>query len=350
MNKKDAFSEKYFQIFERIFNFKKKVKITEIDLKKPWFKMFLPYWMPLLSTLVVESFAWVSFTYAPVLIAQIFEPVSSDGFVSINSFTVLFIFVWITGFLNIYIYIKSLASLKYSLIYSAYKYFLISDPINHVNRSTGQMISKISKAVYETEHLMDIISFEILPFVIQIIVIGVTFFNIDKTLGLISLGFLVAILLITWVSQIFVARVSIPQDIKHENLIAGASVDSLQQIFLVRSSFATTEQLTKLKKLTKRGGEAIAAVWLSFVCTQNFPRFLFIASCYWLLTRLGFLVTQDVITTTTAISLSVIYFGTFGFIVNSGRKLEKMMTSRKKIIDLYDLAKDFGEQSYPVID
>lgn len=343
---KQDISEKWFPIFERLFRYKDNIKIVDYDFNSPWYVIYKPFRIQLLFTLIVEILIWVFFSYGPVFIADIVRTQNLNG---IYQFSIIFLIVYVVGYFSIYGYCKAVAGVKYSFVNSAYKYFLLVDPLNHSTRSSGQIISKIDRATTSAESLADIASFEIVPFCVQIIVIAITLMQYSSQVGIFAGLSLSGLVAVSITLQYFVVKIVVPPEIEQEDIQKQLNIESLAQVALVRSSFGTVEQVDKLKRTSMKTGEVEATNWISFISSHSIPRILFIF-CFWFMLQSVFnLISGGKIDMLTGSALLVMYFASYGYIVNAGRKIEKLVSNIDKIKDLFSFIREFGEQTYPVL-
>lgn len=125
-------------------------------------------------------------------------------------------------------YVLAEAGIMGSVSNSAYKFFVKVDPIHHSTRESGKVISKINRAVGAYENTTDILTFNILRFIIQISVILVSFIYYDFTVGIIAAGSLIIMLVVSTISQIFIAKNVTPKDNDQGDIQSQVEVESLQ--------------------------------------------------------------------------------------------------------------------------
>jgi hypothetical protein len=343
---KQDISEKWFPRFERLFGYKNNIKMVDYGFQQPWYQIYRPYIGKLLVTLVVEMAIWVFFSYGPILITDIVKTRSLDG---IYRFSGIFLVVYVVGYWSLYSYCKAVAGVKYSIANSAYKYFLLVDPLNHATRSSGQVISKIDRATASVETLTDIVSFELTPFCVQIAVITFSMMSYNTQAGLFAGLSLCGLVMLSTIFQYFVVKIVVPPEIKQEDVQKQLNVESLAQVAHIRSSFATVEQVERLKSTSTRTAEVEATNWISFISSHSLPRIAFIV-CFWFMLHMVFnLISQGVVDMLTGSALLVMYFTSYGYIVNAGRKIEKLVSNIDKIKDLFTFIRGYGEQTYPVL-
>lgn len=345
MKNKKEMAEKYFPFMEKLFGYKGKVAHHNIELTKPWYSVLRYVWKPYLSTVIVETIAWSFLASAPLLISQIFEEGSR---ISVLGFTLLFFLMWLIGIVNLYFYARASSGLVTSFFKSAYKHFALVDPQYHATRSTGEIISKIGKCRTNIEAFSDIFVFSVLPVFIQIGVITVSFSIVKPAFGLQVLLILATILGVDFVMQYLANKIALKPDIKYEDKMNSVGVETLQAIYHVRGSFATDNQLHKITKASKKYSEVLATGWMVFINAHTPSRVLFVISMTWLLNSLQSMNASGDISTSLAIGLGVTYFASFTTVVNAGRNMEKLVISIGKVKDLFDYAKKFGRQTFPV--
>ena len=345
-SQKDDIKSNYFPVLEKLFGFKDNIKLVQYDFQKPWFSIYYPYIWSMVMTNLTESLVWIFFSYSPILLSQIVTSRSMEG---VSMFIGLFTVIFLAGYINIYFYCRAVGGIKYSLMSRAYKHFLLVDPINHATRSSGQIISKIDRGVASSEVLSDIFLFEIIPVIMQL---GVTIFamtSLDKGLGLTAGLSLIGMVALSIVFQLFIVKVVTASLIAQEDKQKQLNIESLTQVAHIRSSFATPEQLNRLSMSAKKTAETEATNWFSFISSQTIPRILYIVSLWFILTSIIDLVSAAKVDLVTGSALLLMYFGTYGYIVSAGRKVEKLLSNIDKLKDLYDFIRDFGDRTYPVL-
>jgi ABC-type multidrug transport system fused ATPase/permease subunit len=335
---------KVYNFLEKLFGMVGNIRIHPVDFNLPWYSIYKKYWVRLGASLTVETTVWVFFTTLPLIINY---AIKTQNITLVISLGIVFMMLSIMVQTHMRSYVLAEAGIMGSVSNSAYKFFVKVDPIHHSTRESGKVISKINRAVGAYENTTDILTFNILRFIIQISVILVSFIYYDFTVGVIAAGSLIIMLVVSTISQIFIAKNVTPKDNDQGDIQSQVEVESLQQVALIRSSFATPEHIQKLKKTNIRTGEVQATVWMSFVSTAFIPRILFgiffiiIALLIVSLIKTGNL---DVIT---AISLIAMYMSTYSIIL-AGRDIERLVSNIEKIKNLYIYIREYGDSSYPV--
>ena len=335
---------KVYNFLERLFGMVGNIKIHPVDFNLPWYSIYKRYWLRLVVSLIAEIIVWVFFTTLPLIINY---AIKTQDITLVVSLGIIFIMLSIIVQTHMRSYVLAEAGIMGSISNSAYRFFVTVDPVHHSTRESGKVISKINRAVGAYENTTDIITFNILQFIIQIIVILVSFVYYDLIIGIIAAVSLIIILTISTISQIFIAKNVTPKDNDQGDIQQQVEVESLQQVTLIRSSFATPEHIKKIRKTNIRTGEVQATVWMSFISTAFIPRILygiFFMSISLLIINLVKIGDLDVIT---AIALITMYISTYSIIL-AGRDIERLVSNIEKIKNLYTYIKEYGDSSYPV--
>jgi ABC-type multidrug transport system fused ATPase/permease subunit len=333
-----------YQFLEKLFGMVGNIKIHPVDFNLPWYNIYKRYWLRLGISLMAEVIVWVFFTTLPLIINY---AIKTQNITLVISLGILFIMLSIIVQTHMRSYVLAEAGIMGSVSNSAYIFFVKVDPIHHSTRESGKVISKINRAVGAYENTTDILTFNLLRFIIQIIVILVSFIYYNLTIGVIAAGSLIIMLTISTISQIFIAKKVIPKDNDQADIQSQVEVESLQQVALIRSSFATPEHIEKIKNTNIRTGEVQTTVWMSFISTAFIPRVLygiFFMGISLLILNLVKIGDLDVIT---AIALITMYISTYS-IVLAGRDVERLVSNIEKIKNLYTYIREYGDSSYPV--
>jgi ABC-type multidrug transport system fused ATPase/permease subunit len=335
---------KVYNFLEKLFGMVGKIRIHPVDFNLPWYSIYKKYWVRLGVSLFVETIVWVFFTSLPLIINY---AIKTQNITLVISLGLVFMMLSIMVQTHMRSYVLAEAGIMGSISNSAYKFFVKVDPIHHSTRESGKVISKINRAVGAYENTTDILTFNILRFIIQISVILFSFIYYDFTVGIIAAGSLIIMLVVSTISQIFIAKNVTPKDNDQGDIQSQVEVESLQQVALIRSSFATPEHIQKLKKTNIRTGEVQATVWISFISTAFIPRILF--GIFFIIISLIIvnLVKIGNIDVITSISLIAMYMSTYSIIL-AGRDIERLVSNIEKIKNLYTYIQEYGDSSYPV--
>ena len=343
--KQSAFSRRVYRRCRRLFGFARRVRVPEYELTAPLWSLYRPYLPTFLLVLLVESWVWAFMTYAPVFVARHFATLLSRG---VYVFTGLFALAWILHVVMYYFYIQALAGIRAGVNTAGYAYFLRADPLHHTRRSSGAIISRINKGVNKAEALPDIILFDLLPLIVKIVVIGLAFLEVNSELGLLSFGFLSVLVVVACVAQWSAVNVFVPADIEAESDLADVSVESLQNVFLLRARFLSVARIEQLQRVALEYARTYCTSTFGFMTIQFVPRGLYILSCAWLLLRLTALVRTSTLTPEVAIGLAAAYLSAYKFVLSAGKKLQKLLKALAKLQDLRSYARRFGAATIPL--
>ena len=335
---------KVYNFLEKLFGMVGKIKIHPVDFNLPWYSIYKKYWVRLGVSLMVEIINWTFFTTLPLMIIYIIKNQNLNWAIILS---LVFISLSIIQQIHIKFYTQTVASIIRSVSNSAYIFFIKVDPVHHTTRESGKVISKIDRAVIAYENNTDNLVFSIIPYLVQIIVILVSFINYDFIAGIVAGSSLVFLLIISTVGQIFIAKSVIPKDNDQGDIQSQVEVESLQQVALIRSSFATPEHIQKLKKTNIRTGEVQATVWTSFTFTGFFPRIIFGISFLCVILLIFNLINNSSLDVLTAIALMTMYVSTYE-IINAGRYIQWTVSNIERIKNLYTYIQEYGDSSYPV--
>ena len=335
---------KVYNFLEKLFGMVGNIKIHPVDFNLPWYSIYKRYWLRLVVSLIAEIIVWVFFTTLPLIINY---AIKTQNITLVVSLGIVFMMLSIIVQTHIRSYCLALSGIMRSISNSSYIFFVKVDPVHHSTRESGKVISKINRAVGAYETFTYVLTYNILPFIIQISVILVSFIYYDFIVGIIAGGSLIIMLTISTIGQVFVAKKVIPKDNDQGDIQQQVEVESLQQVALIRSSFATPEHIKKIKKTNIRTGEVQTTVWMSFISTAFIPRVLygiFFISISLLIINLVKIGNLDVIT---AIALITMYISTYSIIL-AGRDIERLVSNIEKIKNLYTYIREYGDSSYPV--
>lgn len=335
---------KLYQFLEKLFGLVGKIKIYPVNFHLSWYNVYRHYWIRLGMSAIIEVILWIVFATLPLSIAAIITNQNQLGGLILG---IIFLCIPIITQLHIRSYCIALSGLMRSVATSAYEFFVKVDPIHHSTRESGKIIAKINRAVGAYENITDTLVYNILPFCIQIGVVLFSFSRYDLQIGLFAGLSLVVLVIVSIASQIIVAKNIIPIDNDQGDIQSQMEVESLQQVALIRSSFATPEHIEKIKKTNIRTGEIDATIWTSFTATSFIPRILFAITFIILIFLVLNLVKAGSLDLVTAIALMTIYVSSYGNIVHSGRHIERIISNIERLKNLYTYIQEYGDSSYP---
>jgi len=340
------FQEKYYNFILKFFGFENSMKIVPIDFEKPWWK---PIWdkkiifgLDILSEIIQSVFS----NLTPLII----------GYVIYNqNYTVLAYFA--AGVLAVEIINRTMKRLRIinimqienSINYTAYRFFLTVDPIYHTTKSSGQIISKIERDSSSYGSLID--SFlENIYIIVSFLTVIITLFSFDFKLGLIASIAFILLAIVNSLVSILNAKSLINKATKAKDAKASVTNENLAQNAIIRSSFATTEQDKKTRKLTLEviKVRTVAKFGAGIAVTIN--RFLFLLATILLSITILNLINSNQLTTVTGVALIITFLNTSSSVLSIGSVVKSLTEQYFEINDLFNFIRNFGKQTFPVLE
>jgi len=234
--------------------------------------------------------------------------------------------------------------------YQATKFFLTVDPIWHSTRSSGQVISKVNRGSEATTTISTILIFSVLPVVVSTIVSVAAILSINVTTGLIATGLNVLFASVSILSYYYNNKTLNPIVIEQEDEQKSLQVQTLQQIQIIRSSFATIEQKNAIFKSAKSVGEAQGVKTFSVVSIGTIMLLTLSLGVGIITFLLLFQVKSGNLQPVLAVAIVVTYLDSLNKIMGLSNQAEKILTSISNIKDLFIFIRGFGKQTYAVLE
>jgi ABC-type multidrug transport system fused ATPase/permease subunit len=339
-------TERYYEFWLGLANLKEKVSIFSVDFKSHWTSVLWSQKIYLIIALACESVIQTFYTIYPLLVGWIIESQKYQYF----GYLML---IWLSVVLLEYASHYYAAMLEIQCInsiqYNAFVHFLTVDPKYHAMKASGKLFAKIERCARAYEDLLDIILWDVLPIVISMVAVVFTFLVTDTKLGLTALCLLLIIALINIALNLFTSTAFEKKLIEADDKVKVLSVESLTQVQLIRSSFATAE----IAQLGKKRNSAMmikeGTGWLAFAASTVFSRVIYLISVFILGTILFNTVTAGTLSILSATTLLLTYINGTYEIIQIGRRLRKLIKSITRIQDLYSFIQKFGRQTFPVL-
>ncbi len=336
--------EKYFNFFRKLFKFETKMRFVDVDFSKPWwFLLWQQRGIVAINIVNVLIYSIIA-SLSPILLAQIFVGGNTWDLI------LLILGLILVRFINFALFyfdpILRLQSSK-SIENSATNFFLTVDPVNHSLRSTGQIVSKVGRGSSSFETFLDIFSFNLLNLFGMVIGVVVAFWQVNLVLAILVA---VAISLISFVNWFFyMARNKMFRRfrIQADDTSKAISLETLQQTQYIRAVFGTVEQYDKAKKSQFKSMVTAAVGWRLTGYVVSFSQILFLLS---LLLVSILLLGQADIDKTIALSLIISYFQLGNSLNFVGQSFGRVVNSIDDVNDLYNFVREFGKQTYPVLE
>lgn len=321
--------------------------LWKIDFDKPWWYIFWQKKVYLLPAFIIEVLYSAIRVVFPLIISYSFENNLYQLLVWFIIFRILLGFVAWLVYKGWVIFIENL---PVSLRYSANRFFLTTDPINHSTRNSGQIVSKISRAEGASVQLVTDTSWDAIDLVVSLFATIVGFYLVDFKIGsVLAIGFF-SLILFSVVDNNFRTSIYQVKRIPVEDGVKSIELENLQQSAYIRSLFATRSQLKKIKD---RGLKLVNLNYSGWRSGGIFWQL--ITSFYYLigLVLILFLVSQvesGEVTSIAAVALMSSFLLGTGRILQAGNIVQSLTRSIISIKDLFEFIKGYGKQTYPVLD
>jgi ABC-type bacteriocin/lantibiotic exporter with double-glycine peptidase domain len=335
--------ESTFDYLVRCFGYKKNTKLLDIDFTKPWWWVFKDQKMLVFIFILNTAFTSSYTALLPVFIGLSIQSQNLNYFLYCVAFAILGqIFSFFLYYLDAIFRLQTSQSINFS----ANKFFLTTDPIRHISRSSGQILSKINRASSDIDRLISLISSEFLSLFFIIISTVITFWNFDYVYGLVTLISLSILVIFNIFGALFKKQfekllISLGDDAHRVN------IETLQQVFYIRSSFASNEQITKMKQTNFKDLYSTATSWRISGFIITITQVLFYVS----LGILGFMMLRNnQVGLILSAALLINYYSLGSKFFNVGHSVKQLIKSYTGVVDLFEFIRGFGKQTYPVLE
>ncbi|MCK5633128.1 ABC transporter ATP-binding protein [bacterium] len=339
-------AEHYYDWWLKITGLGANMKLRQIDFEKPWWTVVTKRWLLWLVILSGRIAATAFVTSIPMLIGIIIQRQNAYLFFLLS---VVWAVVELWRYVTIYLFDVEQGSISYGVQQSAYRFFLTVDPIYHSMRTSGHLFAKVERGARAYEDILNNIIYELLPIVIGILTVIVSFFALNFKIGLMAFSFLLILSLFNIFTTLFNALAFEKKLIEADDEVKAISMESLTRIELVRSSFASQELFDSMHQKNKFCGATLAVGWLSFGTVMLFTRIAYGISICLLGSYVLLLVKNETITALTGTSFLLTYlYGSYK-IMRIGHRAQKLMRYLIRIRDIFSFIKKFGLQTFPVL-
>jgi ABC-type multidrug transport system fused ATPase/permease subunit len=341
-----SLSQSYFKFWMHFITFKNKAHLLSVDFHQPWWKIITDQKIYFFAILIAEAIDNAFYTLIPLFIGFL---------IASQKLYYFFIFMAAWGvticieFFALYLSAILQRQSIHSLLYYAHRFFLTVDPIYHATRSSGKIIGKIERGVNAYEDLLDVITFDLLPTVIGIITVTLSFLKFDIFLGILAFSMIMIIGAINIFLQLLSTQAFEPQVITASDKLASINIENLAQINYIRSCFASNETDTLLKNTNLYMMYVGGTSWVAFSALTLFTRLSYLISILVLGTYLIHLIQQQQVSIVMGTALLMTYITGSYEIMRLGKKIKKFLKCTTRINDLFNFIRSFGKQSFPVL-
>jgi len=339
-------TESYYHFWLRLANLKNKAAIFPIDFKQHWTKVILEKKIYLIFSSICVTVIQSFYSTYPMLFEKIMANVNYTYFL----FLLLFwLFIIVLEYISVYCAALLEVQCINSVLYNAFLHFLTVDPLYHTMKSTGKLFAKVERCARAYEEFLDIILWDIMPIVVSMLSVTISFFMVDITLGLVALLLLLSIAAINIFLNLYTSFSFESRLIEADDSMKALAVESLTLVQLIRSSFATDEIAMLCKQASTRQMYKEGTAWLAFATSVTISRLAYLTSIFVLGWIVFSLIQAGSITTLKGTAILITYLvGTYE-VIEIGRRLRKLLRSITRITDLYSYIQMFGKQTFPVL-
>ena len=336
----------YYNFWLRIVNFENKVKIIPVDFDQSWLLILLKQKRYFIYILLAETLDNVFYTLIPLLLGWL---------VATQKVSYFFIFIlgWIIAISIEYIalYYSALLQMQtiHSILYYAHRFFLTVDPIYHTTRSRGKIVGKIDRGINAYEDFLDIIAFDVLPTIVGITTVLVSFWQFNTLLAILASIMIFIIGIINIILQFITTKAFEPRVISASDKLNNISLENLSQVQYIRSCFASNQIDESLfntnAAMMNIGGTSLIA----FSALTFFTRLAYIISIFILGTYLIMLVNNGTVSLIVGTALLLTYINGSYEVMRVGKKIKRYLKCTTRIKDLFSFIQKFGKQTFPVL-
>jgi ABC-type multidrug transport system fused ATPase/permease subunit len=332
---------------EKIFGFKGKLKIIPVDFYKPWWNIFLQQKLRFVITLINQACLHSFLTLIPLFLVQILNQKRLDWMWAFIAIWILSnIFLWLTMWL---VHTPLVNQSIQSVYYSAVEFFLKVDPIFHANRSSGTIIAKVTRGSEVLQDLVDIFTLDFIRTFINLFTTIIAFFFIRPVFAVITAINFVIVAFISSIFRWYVTKLTTQKAIEADDNKKTVGVETLSANNFIRASFATPEQTKKVSKVSLWAAEAGSFLEAMHIAADQIVRIIHII-LFGLFGSILLIEVQKGLEPVVAVGIILIYWNSSRDMWSLGTLVQKATIKTRQITDLFEYIRNFGKQSYPVLD
>jgi ABC-type multidrug transport system fused ATPase/permease subunit len=339
---------KYYEFLTKLFKFETKIKIYPVDFAKPWYAVF---WHEKVKFSIFVFFQIVNAFFDGVLPLLIGAAIETKLYSNLLWIMLVYLLIESNQRVLVYYWHVAIGNSQASILMAIQTYFLTVDPIKHSTKSSGQIISKVQSASGQAFMvLVGTILFDVLPTVVTYFAVALSMLYYDLKIGLVAIFFFVFITAISIFLRYF-HSISVNKPwIKARDKYVANQVENLTQNALIRSTFATPEQLNQSRQVINQT-VAIRAVRMTGNSINTYiMRVLYTVSIIIIGYLIFELLQQNSISVILATTLMLTYFNGSRSILKIGDLVAQVTESNADLIDLYKFINNFGKQTFPVVE
>jgi ABC-type multidrug transport system fused ATPase/permease subunit len=342
----EKFGNNLYNFVDKIEKYESQMKLLPVDFQKPWWDIIRRQKWTLFLVAGVEVLVTIADTLLPLAVGYAIQNRNLWLFVGIVGFRLLLTWIFnITFHYNTIFQIQIMESVEYA----ANKFFLTVDPVYHSTKSSGQIVSKVNRGSSSYENILDIVTFEILPFLTGFGTVILTMFAFGWQLGVVASGFIIIITVFNILSHVIRGKIFEPIEHEAEDKVKAVGLESLQQATFVRTSFAVTELLQKYSKFANARMIKTGNNWQSGTYVNAVTRTLYQLSYLCVGLVLFKFLDQNLLTPIACISIILTYSTGTNRVLYIGNQVKRLTKGITSVTDLFTFIRGFGKQTYPVL-
>lgn len=335
-------SNKYYKLANYFLSLKSKTKVLAVDFKKGWTQIIFDQKKYFIISFLFESLSQIFYTLLPAIIAWVIQ---SKAHSYLWPLMLGWFFANIADFFSSYYSLILSTQTVNSIQFNAFKFFITVDPIYHARRESGKIFAKVERAARSYEDVLNMIILDIIPMLVALVTAICSLMFIDVSLGLYALLLLIVIAFLSVVLNILYAKAFEKRLISADDEVKTINVESLTQVLLIRSCYASKDIIEKSKNASHNLISNESTAWITFNFMTAVTKFLYLISVGLVSSHL----LNSSISATIGVSLILTYIrGTYETI-KIGRRIRVLLRSITRILDLFDFIDQFGTQSFPVL-
>lgn len=338
-------SQRYYKLLSRLFKMDKHAKLIPVDFNQPWWLLFKKQWRSICTVAALEACNNI-FLSMPALILEYFL---LRGTVYFGYFVLLWGVILLLELVADFHSTKVMVQCLQSVSYAANQHLLQVDPIFHQSSTKGKVLAKIYRGSEAFQEIFRSAIYEILSLAIGVITVVVSFLTIDVQLGLLALGLLTFLTVLSVGLFLFSAKVLVPIRIDADDKVKNAGTESLMQMTLIRSTFSAHQIDTKLQHINKKRLSIEGNSLRSYDIISSLSKIVYVGIFALIGLFVIKLINAGTITQTTGVALMVTFFSGTYQLLQVGQFIYRFKDQLMRANDLFYFMRSYGQQTFPVM-
>jgi|GEM_PF-730736 len=345
MSLMQLFMARYYKILSRLFKMNKYAQLITVDFDQHWGTLYKKQ-AGAIAIVVLGEICNNIFLSMPALLLEYFI---AHG----TSYFGYFVMVWV-GILLLELFsdfnaTKTMVQCLQSVHYAANQRLLNVDPIFHQSSTKGKALAKIYRGAEAYQEVFRSAIYELLPMIVGVTTVVISFLAIDYLLGLLVLGLLSLLTILSVVLFLFSAHVLVPLRIDADDKVKNLGTESLMQMSLIRATFSAQQIDMQLKNANKHRLSVEGNSLRSYDIISSFTKVAYVV----IFAITGFyilhLMSVGTITHVTGVALLVTFFSGTYQLLAVGQYLYRFKDHLTRVKDLFAYMRSYGRQTFPVL-